>query len=366
VRRRTKNTPDPSATVPSKMPASESRVWPVEVAIFSEQLAMMTSQGIPIVQAIGVAAKSSSDVFATQLMAVVAKIETGFKLSSAMALYPRTFDSTYTTLLRAGEECGAMISVLDPLARLLRRSSELRSKMLSSLIYPGMVFSSSMIMVFFLVTYMLPNFLSMFEGRDAEVPWLTRVVMAVATSKLIVIGIPVMIGILAFELARAYRRPKYRKSLQRIVLRIPVLGSTLREVNVIHVARTLGIMREGGVDIYRALSCLLKGDQSDPEMQSALKNVQTQITEGAGLAEAMAMQSIFPLTLVAMVSTGEEAGTLDLTLRRYTDLAEESLERRIETFVALLEPLTMAFVGIVVGVILVAAFLPTYQLMLKV
>lgn len=348
------------------MPGDNLRISASEVALFSDQLAMMTQQGIPIVQAINVAAKSSNEAFATQLQAILRKIESGFTLSAAVSLYPRTFSPTYTTLLRAGEECGTMVSVLEPLARLLRRSGEMRSRFLSSLAYPTMVFGSSLLMVFFLVTYMLPNFLSMFGGKNAEVPWLTKVVMAIGTSKLVVIGIPVALAIAGFEIARAYRIPKRRVVLQRTLHKMPLVGSILRELNLIHVTRTIGILREGGVDIYRSLSCLLKGDLGDPALHDALGRVQKEVLDGSSFADSLATQPEFPQTMVAMISTGEETGTMDIILSRYSQLAEENLENTIDSLVALLEPLTMAFVGIVVGIVLLAAFLPIYQLMLQV
>jgi type IV pilus assembly protein PilC len=335
----------------------------IDIAHFSDQLALMLAASVPIVRALEISTVSSEENLADAVEKVRRSVESGHTFSSALQQFRNIFGPTYIVMVKVGEQTGSLVQVLRSLAISARKSGETAARVKAALVYPTVLVASSLLMILFLVGYMLPNFLTIMPGNESDLPFLTKAVLLVFTNPLVTYGVPIVtiLGILFFS--RLMKTEDGRNKLRRVVHWLPGIGQVAGQLAIIRMCQNLHLLRDGGLDLFRSLSCLESETTGYPALDQAISRLKTAITNGISLGDAMELEPVIPRMLTMVVKTGEESGGLDHSLLQYTNMNEEDVQRRIDSLVAIIEPLTMAVMGIVVGIILIAAFLPTYQLM---
>jgi type II secretory pathway component PulF len=294
---------------------------------------------------------------------LIRRVDSGHALSSALAAHPGVFSQMYLMLVRVAEMTGGITRVFDRLAMVLERQGNLRTRLTGALVYPLFVLVTTVGMAFFLLYFLLPMFLKTFEQSGQELPWLTRMLSVVAGNKLFLL-LPPLVVVTVWGAIHLYtRKPENRAKFQNFLFRVPGLGRFLFLMSLAQVTDGLALLLENGVDLMRSLDCLRRSPTGWRPLDEAIAEIQNRVFEGDELSEAMRAQGIFPPLLINLIGAGETVGTLHPWFARYTKLIEEELQETVDSMVSILEPALLLFLGGAVGVVVLACFLPTYQLM---
>jgi len=335
-----------------------------EITDATRQLATMIGAGIPLVQAFDIIG-NSQDTPAVQALMLKVKndIEGGTALSAALAGYPRHFDDLYVNLVAAGEQAGALETMLAKIATYREKTRTIRNKIRKALFYPAAVTVVALLVTVILLVFVIPEFESLFAGFGAELPGLTRMVIGasdfVRTSGW-TIGLGLAIGAAALIQATRRLRP-VRHGLERAALRAPVIGSIVHMAATARFARTLAITFAAGTPLVQALEPVAKAT-GNIVYAGAVLNIRDQVATGQRLKQAMQLSGVFPTIATRMIGVGEESGALDDMAERVADFYEERLDDAVDGLSSLLEPLIMALLGIIVGGLVVAMYLPVFQM----
>lgn len=341
-----------------------------ELSLFTRQLSLYFSSGVGLLRGLeSIAGQGFSKTITDSAKEVADGLKNGRGLAESMSMRPTVFSQVYVRLVHAGESSGALEKILIRLADFLERDLLLQKRLRSALAYPALVFALSLSVVAFLMLFIFPMFISFFDGLDVEMPRLTQSLIQISGffSNPVVLGIG--LGVLPFVLYQAYdrlgRTDEAMTWLSGVRLRIPLAGPLFRQVLLARFSRTLAILLEAGIPQLTALSAAGKaiGNRS---MEQAVERAMTRIKdEGKSLAAGLSEEKAFPRLLVSMLSVGEEVGQLP----RVLDLASDSFDLEIDTSVSrltvIIEPVMLGFMGIAVGYILLAVFLPVYSLVDK-
>ena len=334
-----------------------------DLVIFSRQLATMVDSGIPLVQALDVL---SEQIEKPDFQAVVASlrdgVETGSSLSDALSRYPKIFSGLFVNMVRAGETSGMLDDILERLADYLEKSSALQRKVRSSFIYPSMVVSMAIIITGVLIFKVVPTFEGIFDALGAELPLLTR--MLIGFSNFVRSGAIFVLGglfLLGTVFSRSIRTEKGEMRLHRAMLHLPIVGVLLRKVIVARFARTLSTLVKSGVSILSSLEIVAK-TSGNKVIEAAVNQVRVSIREGENIAEPLTRSGIFPPMVTRMIGVGEQTGELEKMLSKIADFYEEQVDVAVSSLTSLIEPLVIVFLGVVVGGIVAAMFLPIFQI----
>ncbi|MBI3926470.1 MAG: type II secretion system F family protein [Armatimonadetes bacterium] len=333
------------------------------LSLLTLHLATMASAGIPFERSLEALSRGTSPAVAEVCKDVRQRLLRGYPLSRSMAASSGVFSPVFINLIRIGEETGSIPRVLHSLAEDLRRAEDRRSRLFASLIYPIFVVLVSALMVAFIFYYMLPRFLSILPDLGGEVPWLTRAVSAVADPDLLLLGMGLLAGG-ALWWVTASRTPAGRLSIQRILYGIPGPGKYLLEALIARLARSLGLMLSSGIPVAAALPLLVSPTSGYYVLDEAIREIRTEFAGDGDLIGAFERSRLMPRLLVQMLAAGDATGELNVFLERYADFSEERIDLAVENCLRLLEPLTIAILGVVTGVVVLAVFLPVYQLVL--
>ena len=335
-----------------------------EITAATRQLATMIGAGIPLVQAFDIIG-NSQDTPAVQALMLKVKndIEGGTALSDALSGHPRHFDDLYVNLVAAGEQAGALETMLAKIATYREKTRSIRNKIRKALFYPAAVTVVALLVTVILLVFVIPEFESLFAGFGAELPALTRMVIGasdfVRTSGWM-IGMGLVIGAAAFiQAARRWRPVRHR--LERAALRAPVIGSIVHMAATARYARTLAITFAAGTPLVQALEPVARAT-GNIVYEGAILNIRDQVATGQRLQQAMMLSGVFPTIATRMIGVGEESGALDDMAERVADFYEERLDDTVDGLSSLLEPLIMAVLGIIVGGLVVAMYLPVFQM----
>ena len=340
------------------------RVKSEEITAATRQLATMIGAGIPLVQAFDIIG-NSQDTPAVQALMLKVKndIEGGTALSAALAGYPRHFDDLYVNLVAAGEQAGALETMLAKIATYREKTRSIRNKIRKALFYPAAVTVVALLVTVILLVFVIPEFESLFAGFGAELPALTLMVIGasdfVRTSGWMV-GLVLAIGTAALIQATRRLRP-VRRRLERAALRAPVIGSIVHMAATARYARTLAITFAAGTPLVQALEPVARAT-GNIVYEGAVLNIRDQVATGQRLQQAMQLSGVFPTIATRMIGVGEESGALDDMAERVADFYEERLDDAVDSLSSLLEPLIMAVLGIIVGGLVVAMYLPVFQM----
>lgn len=334
-----------------------------ELTVFARQFATMVNAGLSMVRTLTILEQQAENQKLKEIVNEVRKdVEEGMTLSDSFNKHPQTFSTLVVNMIRAGEIGGVLDDVLNRIAFFFEKDLALRQKVRAAITYPTAIFIFALGVIFFLVFFILPQFIGFFEGLDLVLPLPTRILIVftrVATGYWYV-----FLGVLALGLyaLRTYiRTPAGRFSFDRWKLRVPIFGPLVRKVTVSRFSRTLGTLITSGVPIMQALEVVSKAVENRVVSQ-AIDNVRSSIREGESIALPMQASGLFPPMVVQMTAVGEETGTLDTMLQKVADFYDAEVETTLAQLTSILEPLLIIFLGFVVGFIVLSFYMPLYQL----
>lgn len=339
-------------------------ITPKDIAIFSRQLATMMSSGVPLVQAFDIIGKGHENPRMQQLvMTVKADIEGGSNLADSLRKHPLQFDDLVCNLVEAGEAAGVLDTLLDKIATYKEKTEALKSKIKKALFYPTAVIIVAFIVTAILLIFVVPQFESLFKNFGADLPAFTQMVVNMSRFMqdywYIVFG---AIGIAVYGLLQAKKRSrKFNQTLDRLILKMPIVGGIMTKAAIARYARTLSTMFAAGVPLVEALESV-SGATGNIVYADAVLRMRDQVATGQQLQLAMTQTGLFPNMVVQMVAIGEESGSLDSMLGKVADFYEREVDDAVDSLSSLLEPLIMAILGVLVGGLVVAMYLPIFKM----
>ena len=344
--------------------ARGGRISEKDIALFTRQLATMMKSGVPLLQAFDIAMKGSGNAALVRLLNDIrTDVETGSNLSQAFAKHPAHFDRLFCNLVAAGEQAGILDGLLDRIATYKEKILAIKSKIKSALFYPAAVVVVAGLVISVMMLFVIPEFKSVFSSFGAELPVPT--LMVIAISDAFVAYWYLIFGALIAALvaiAWSYKRSTAMQiAVDRLVLRIPVIGAIIRKATVARWTRTLSTMFAAGVPLVVALDSV-GGASGNHVYVVATHQIQSEVSTGTSLTVAMQNAEVFPTMVVQMVSIGEESGQLDAMLGKVADFFEQEVDDAVAGLSQLLEPLIMVFLGTIIGGLVVAMYLPIFKL----
>jgi type IV pilus assembly protein PilC len=343
---------------------SRKKITAKDISIFTRQFATMVEAGIPIVQGIEIVAKGHDNPSVQQLLITVKQdIESGTTLSTALGKHKLYFDALYCNLVQAGEQAGILDTILMKVATYKEKIEAIKGKIKSALFYPAAVLVVAFVVTAILLIFVIPQFESMFKGFGAELPAMTQFVVDLSKFMRewwwLIFGV---VGGTVFFIGYTYKRSeKMQHMVDRLLLRAPVVGMIVKKATIARYARTLGTMFAAGVPLVESLDSVAgaAGNRVYYEGVIAIKN---EVSTGTHLRVAMEHTGLFPNMVVQMVAIGEESGELDKMLGKVADFYEAEVDDAVESMSSLIEPMIMAFLGVIVGGMVVAMYLPIFKM----
>ena len=333
------------------------------IAIFTRQLATMIDAGLPLVQSLEIlSSQQESKVFKNIIREIREDVEGGSTFAGALKKHPLTFNELYTNLVVAGEEGGILDNILTRLAAYIEKSEALKKKVKSALIYPATIVGVAVIVVGILMVFVIPVFETMFKqgGQSLPLPTLIVLTLSKLIKRYIVVVIPAFI-LLIFVGRKYYQTQNGRAIVDRLLLKLPVFGQLFKKIAVARFSRTLGTLVSSGVPILDGLS-IVSRTSGNRTIETAILSARASIREGETIAEPLGRSGIFPPMVIQMISVGESTGALDSMLSKIADFYEEEVDIAVTNLTSLLEPFLMVFLGVVIGGVVIAMYLPIFNM----
>lgn len=334
-----------------------------DLAIFSQQFAAMIDAGISLVDALNILVKQTDH---SRLKKVILKVrddvETGISLADAMAKHPAVFPQFYIQLVRAGESGGVLDKILNKLAAHYERQDELNSMVSSALYYPVVILAVTVIVVIFLVTQVVPQFVSMFKGMGAELPLPTRLLLGISSiMQSYWWALLLAFVILLFALSRFYKTPTGKAKADSLFLKIPIIGPMMTKVYISRFASTLAILIDSGVDLLTALA-IVEGVVGNRVYGEVLTRARAKVREGNNLSDLLSESKYFPTMVVQMINVGEETGSLGQMLNKISGFYDRRVEASVDGAVSLIEPVMIVFLAVIVGFVAISIVTPMFDM----
>jgi type IV pilus assembly protein PilC len=349
---------------PSTAFRSGGKILAVDIAVFARQLATMMSAGIPMVQAFEIIGNGHEKPAMQKLVLdIKATIEGGSTLHEALAKHPLYFDDLFVNLVEAGEQAGALETLLDKIATYKEKTEALKKKIKKALFYPAAVLVVAVIVTVILLIFVIPQFESLFKGFGADLPAFTQ--MVVNMSKFMqhqgwLVGLVVGGSIYAFMYFHKRSR-NMRRGLDRAMLKFPIIGPILVKSAIARFARTLSTMFAAGVPLVEAMQSVA-GATGNIVYEEATLRMKDEVATGQRLQRAMENTGIFPNMVVQMIAVGEESGSLDTMSGKVAEFYEAEVDNAVDSMSSLMEPMIMAVLGVLVGGMVIAMYLPIFKL----
>ena len=347
-----------------KKKVREKKITQGDITVFTRQLATMMKAGLPVMQAFDIVAKGHSNAAMTRLLMEVRNdIEQGTSMANAFRKHPKYFDDFYCNLVGAGEAGGVLESLLDKLALYKEKTLAIKKKIKSALTYPIAVVVVAIVLVMIMMMFVLPEFKKVYDGMNAPMPALTQFMMGisdfmVAWGWLVII---IMIAAVAGFIQWHKRSPDLQKRVDGMLLKMPIFGNIVEKGTIARWARTTATLFTAGVPLVEALDSV-GGASGNIIYEEATKSIRNQVNQGTSLTTAMSSTDLFPNMVLQMTSIGEESGALDDMLNKAAEFYEEEVDNAVATLSSLMEPIIMVVLGSIIGVILVAMYLPLFNL----
>ncbi len=335
-----------------------------DIAVFSRQLATMLAAGIPLVQAFEIVGNGNEKPAMQKLVLdIKADVEGGTSLHEALAKHPLYFDDLFVNLVEAGEQAGALESLLDKVATYKEKTEALKKKVKKALFYPAAVLAVAVIVSIILLVFVIPQFESLFKGFGADLPAFTQLVINI--SKFVQadgLYVGAVLGGAAYAFFYFKKRSKaMREFLDRMTLHVPVIGPIMRKAAIARYARTLSTMFAAGVPLVEALRSVA-GATGNIVYENAVLRMRDEVSTGQRLQRSMEATELFPNMVIQMIAVGEESGSLDEMSAKVATFYEAEVDNAVDSMSSLLEPLIMAVLGVLVGGLVVAMYLPIFKL----
>jgi type IV pilus assembly protein PilC len=339
-------------------------VTPGDIAIFSRQIATMLAAGIPLVQAFDiVGAGHDNPAMQKLILSIRADLESGTALAEALGRHPLYFDDLFVNLVTAGEQAGALDTLLDKIATYKEKTEAIKKKIKKALFYPAAVLVVAFIVTLILLIFVIPEFESLFKGFGADLPAFTRMVINLSMfvqTKGWAVGLMIGGGI-AFYSYTKKRSKKLRELEDRMFLKLPIVGSILVKASIARFARTLSTMFSAGVPLVEALQSVA-GATGNIVYEKAVLAMRDEVSTGQRLQRAMENTGLFPNMVIQMIAVGEESGSLDEMSSKVADFYEADVDNAVDSMSSLLEPMIMAILGVLVGGLVIAMYLPIFKM----
>ena len=341
----------------------QSKVKATQLVVFSRQLATMVDSGIPITPALDVLADQMDDRGFRQILKKVRDdIEAGSSLSEAISRHPRAFSDFFVNMVRAGESSGRLDEIMDRVASYIEKVSVLQGKVKASLFYPAFVSVLSIAITTFLIVVIVPKFKEIFKTLGGQLPVATQLLLGLSEfmGKYLLLEV---LGVLAlFAAFRVYiGTPAGRLWFDRVTLRTPVIGKLLQKVFIARFSRTLATLVKSGVPILSSLEIVAK-TSGNKVVELAVMAARSSIKEGENIADPLAHSKVFPTMVTRMIAVGEKTGELEKMLTKIADFYENEVDAAVTALTSLIEPLVIAVLGLVIGSIVIALFLPIFKI----
>ncbi|MBI4590811.1 MAG: type II secretion system F family protein [Candidatus Rokubacteria bacterium] len=334
-----------------------------EMAIFTRQFSTMVDAGLPLVQCLTILAEQSeSKALRTVTASVAGSVESGSTLADSLRRHPKTFNELYVNLVEVGEAGGILDTVLQRLSVYIEKAAALKRKVKSAMIYPATIMGVAFVVVVFMLTFVIPTFAKMFTGLGAELPLPTMIVMKLSdfVQRFILLIIAAAVG-LVLGIRMYYRTEGGKSVIDALLLKLPILGTLIRKVSVARFTRTLGTLVSSGVPILEGLRITAR-TAGNRVVEKAVLETRASVTAGKTLAEPLKASTVFPPMVVQMISVGEQTGALDAMLNKIADFYDDEVDTAVGALTALLEPLMIVFLGVVIGGLVIAMYLPIFRL----
>jgi type IV pilus assembly protein PilC len=343
---------------------SDGKVTAEDIALFARQLATMLNAGIPMVQSFEIIGVGNDKPAVQKLvLAIKSDIETGNSLHQSLAKHPLYFDDLFVNLVEAGEHAGALETVLEKIATYKEKTEALKKKIKKALFYPAAVLAVAVIVTVILLLFVIPQFESLFKGFGADLPAFTQFVVDMSRwmqSKGWMLLF--IVGGIVFAFSYFYKRSRpLRQFIDRMSLQIPVIGPILKKSAIARYARTLATMFGAGVPLVEAMKSVA-GATGNIIYQDAVLRMRDEIATGMRMQRAMENTGLFPNMVVQMIAVGEESGSLDEMAGKVADFYEADVDAAVDAMSSLLEPMIMVILGVLVGGMVIAMYLPIFKL----
>jgi type IV pilus assembly protein PilC len=342
------------------------RVPSKNLAIFTRQFSVMIDAGLPLVQCLDILGKQEPHKgFSGVILKVREDVESGAALADAMKKHVKTFDALYSNMIAAGEAGGILDTILKRLATYIEKSVKLKGDVQSAMIYPIAVVVIAAVVVGAILWKVIPTFAQLFSGLGAQLPLPTRVVIAasngiVAYGWMLIVGL----GLIGYAMSSYYATENGRRVVDRILLKMPILGGILKKVAVARFCRTLSTLLASGVPILDGLDITAR-TAGNAIIEDAIQTTRSGIERGETISGPLRETNVFPSMVVQMINVGETTGALDAMLSKIADFYEEEVDTAVAGLLTLMEPVMIAFLGVVVGGIVVAMYMPIFDLISK-
>ena len=334
-----------------------------DLAIYTRQFSTMIDAGLPIAQCLSILSEQSESKVLRDVTARIAKdVEGGLSLADSFRKYPKTFDNLFTNMLAVGESGGVLDVVLQRLSGYIEKAAALKRKVKGAMVYPVTIIGVAVLVIIFMMIFVIPTFAKMFQGLGADLPLPTKVVMWLSDfTQRFVIFIAIGLGVAIYALKRFYGTDVGSKVIDRFLLRIPVIGTLIRKVAVARFTRTMGTLLSSGVPILEGLFITARSS-GNRVVEAAVLYARQTVMAGGTLAEPLKSTSVFPPMVVHMISVGENTGALDNMLGKIADFYDDEVDTAVSALTSLLEPLMIVFLGVVVGGLVVAMYMPIFKM----
>lgn len=344
--------------------ARKRRITQEDITVFTRQLATMMKAGLPLMQAFEIVARGHSNPSMTEmLMQVRSDVEQGSALGKSFSKYPKYFDRFYCNLVSAGESGGVLESLLDKLAVYKEKTQAIKKKVKTALTYPIAIIVVAIALIFIMMMFVLPAFKEVYANMGAELPRLTQLVMNL--SDLFVDYGWIMIILLivsAFGLYKLHEKsPTFQKRIDALILRLPVFGTIVRKATIARWARTTSTLFAAGVPLVEVLDSVA-GASGNILYEEATQDIRAKVTQGLSLTSSMQSTDMFPNMVIQMAAIGEESGSLDDMLNKAAEFYEDEVDNSVSRLSALMEPIIMVVLGSLIGILLIAMYLPLFNL----
>ena len=344
--------------------ARKRRITQEDITVFTRQLATMMKAGLPLMQAFEIVARGHSNPSMTEmLMQVRSDVEQGSALGKSFSKYPKYFDRFYCNLVSAGESGGVLESLLDKLAVYKEKTQAIKKKVKTALTYPIAIIVVAIALIFIMMMFVLPAFKEVYANMGAELPSLTQLVMSL--SDLFVDYGWIMIILLivsAFGLYKLHEKsPTFQKRIDALILRLPVFGAIVRKATIARWARTTSTLFAAGVPLVEVLDSVA-GASGNILYEEATQDIRAKVTQGLSLTSSMQSTDMFPNMVIQMAAIGEESGSLDDMLNKAAEFYEDEVDNSVSRLSHLMEPIIMVVLGSLIGILLIAMYLPLFNL----
>lgn len=344
--------------------AGKKKIVTKDIAVFSRQLATMLTAGVPLVQAFDIVGRGHENPSMQDLiLSIKADIEGGSPLAEALGKHPVYFDELFCNLVHAGEQAGVLETLLHKIAEYKEKTESIKAKIKKALTYPTAVLVIAFVVTAILLIFVVPQFEELFKGFGADLPAFTQMVVNLSRfmQEYWYIGLGATIAIVFVFIKLKQRSKEFNRLLDRLILQIPVIGAIIHKAAIARFARTLSTMSAAGVPLVEALQSVA-GATGNIVYGNAVLRMRDDVATGTQLQMSMRQANLFPNMVVQMVAIGEESGSLDSMLAKVADFYEEEVDNAVDSLSSLLEPMIMAVLGVLVGGLVVAMYLPIFKM----